>query len=53
MIIIIKSLNKITLKCLILHDAKVFHEYNEPDGIKNATHNTFAKLTWIFTYLLI
>jgi hypothetical protein len=20
--------------------------YNEPDGIENATHNTFAKLTW-------
>jgi hypothetical protein len=21
---------------------------NEPNGIENATHNTFAKLTWIF-----
>jgi hypothetical protein len=23
---------------------------NEPDGIENATHNTFAKLTWIFIF---
>jgi hypothetical protein len=23
---------------------------NEPDGIENATHNTFPKLTWIFLF---
>jgi hypothetical protein len=23
---------------------------NEPDEIENATHNTFAKLTWIFVF---
>jgi hypothetical protein len=23
---------------------------NESDGIGNATHNTFAKLTWIFGF---
>jgi hypothetical protein len=23
---------------------------NKPDGIKNATHNTFAKLTCIFVF---
>jgi hypothetical protein len=24
---------------------------NESDGIENATHNTFAMLTWIFVFL--
>jgi hypothetical protein len=23
---------------------------NEPDGLENATHNTFGKLTWIFVF---
>jgi hypothetical protein len=27
---------------------KVFYEDNEPDGIENATHNTFPKLRWLF-----
>jgi hypothetical protein len=26
-----------------------FTSDNEPDGIENTTHNTFAKLTWILT----
>jgi hypothetical protein len=25
---------------------------NEPDGIENATYNTFAKLMWIFVFLI-
>jgi hypothetical protein len=29
----------------------IFTSDNEPDGIENATHNTFAKLTWIFVLL--
>jgi hypothetical protein len=24
-----------------------YTSHNEPDGIENATHNTFAELTWI------
>jgi hypothetical protein len=27
-----------------------FTSDNEPDGIENAAHNTFAKLTWIFVF---
>jgi uncharacterized membrane protein len=27
-----------------------FTKDNEPDGIENATHNTFAKQTWIFVF---
>jgi hypothetical protein len=27
-----------------------FRSVNEPDEIENATHNTFAKLTWIFVF---
>jgi hypothetical protein len=27
-----------------------FTSDNEPDEIENATHNTFAKLTWIFVF---
>jgi hypothetical protein len=30
--------------------AGYFTSDNEPDGIENATHNTFAKLTWIFFF---
>jgi hypothetical protein len=34
--------------------ATIFTRYftndNEPDGTENATHNTFAKLTWIFGF---
>jgi hypothetical protein len=30
---------------------KYFRSDNEPDGIENATHNTFAKLTWTFIFL--
>jgi hypothetical protein len=27
-----------------------FTSDNEPDGIENATHNTFTKLTWTFAF---
>jgi hypothetical protein len=27
---------------------KKYTSDNEPDGIENATHNTFPKLAWIF-----
>jgi hypothetical protein len=27
-----------------------FTSDNEPEGIENATHNTFPKLTWIFVF---
>jgi hypothetical protein len=30
---------------------RFFTSDNEPDGTENATHNTFAKLTWIFVFL--
>jgi hypothetical protein len=30
-----------------------FGSGNEPDRIENATHNTFAKLTWIFVFCLL
>jgi hypothetical protein len=30
--------------------AGYFTSDNEPGGIENATHNTFAKLTWIFVF---
>jgi hypothetical protein len=29
-----------------------FTSNNDPDGIKNATHNTFLRLMWIFVFYL-
>jgi hypothetical protein len=31
-----------------LENTEYFTTDNEPGGIENATHNTFATLTWIF-----
>jgi hypothetical protein len=28
----------------------IYTSDNEPDGIDNATHNTFPKLTWMFVF---
>jgi hypothetical protein len=36
----------------IIRNIGYFTSGNEPDGIGNATHNTFAKLTWIFVFLV-
>jgi hypothetical protein len=35
----------------MLEDTGYFTSDNEPDGIENATHSTFAKLTWMFVFL--
>jgi uncharacterized membrane protein len=29
-----------------------FTSNNDPDGIENATHNTFLRLMWIFVFYL-
>jgi hypothetical protein len=34
----------------MLEDTGYFTSDNEPDGIENATHSTFAKLTWMFVF---
>jgi hypothetical protein len=41
----------IKLDTLNIQGTGYFTSDNEPDGIENATHNTFAKLTWIFVLL--
>jgi hypothetical protein len=33
---------------IIISNTGYFASDNKPDGIENATHNTFAKQTWIF-----
>jgi cytochrome b561 len=35
---------------LILNTGYFTSDNNELDEIENATHNTFAKLTWIFVF---
>jgi hypothetical protein len=40
------------LNLIIKLDIFNIHSDNEPNGIENATHNTFAKLTWIFVFYL-
>jgi hypothetical protein len=32
----------------VLHTGYFTSDNNQPDEIENATHNTFAKLTWMF-----
>jgi hypothetical protein len=41
----------IKLDTLNIQGTGYFTSDNEPDGIENATHNTLAKLTWIFVLL--
>jgi hypothetical protein len=49
---IFKNLYHCFEQILLLTNTGYFTSDNEPDGIENATHNTFAKLTWTFIFHL-
>jgi hypothetical protein len=41
-----------TIICIekkLIHNTGYFTSRKEPDGLENATHNTFPKLTWLYS----